>query len=65
MNRFICNTLFTSPQTGTTYHPGDEIDQYEFDRLSYSDSKRFIINPKHQSFAFQASSGVLAIQEIP
>jgi hypothetical protein len=43
MNRFIALFTFTSPQTGITYHEGDEIDQYEYDKLAHSDSKKFAI----------------------
>jgi hypothetical protein len=65
MNKFICQNLFTSPHTGRTYNVGDVIDQYEYDRLSYSDSRRFTIKPNEQSFAFQASNSFSVNLGIP
>lgn len=56
MNKYTCQQMFTSPHTGKTYKEGDVIDQYEYDRLSYSDSQRFNMKQDHQSFAYQASS---------
>lgn len=56
MNQYTCNITFTSPHTGRTYLAGTTINQFEYDRLSYSDSQRFKFKQGDESFAFQASN---------
>jgi hypothetical protein len=56
MRKFICQNTFTSPHTGRTYIQGDEIDLYEYQRLSYSDTHRFNLKPNESSFAYKANN---------
>jgi len=43
MNKYICRVTFISANTNKSYTIGEEIDQREFDSLSYADSRNFTL----------------------